>query len=101
MTSALFDEGSTVTLVDTRLAKILQASGPVKPPSLTWTDKKHQHHPQFMSLNLQITRLQGDTFQLRMARTVDKVRFVVSAGDVCKGAEAIAAFEKRVGPHTR
>ena len=74
MTYALFDEGSTVTLVDTQLAKTLQASGPVKPLSLTWTDKQHQHHPQSMSLNLQIAGLQGDeTFQLRNARTVNNL----------------------------
>ena len=69
-TSALFDEGSTVTLIDGTLASELGATGPDAPLTLAWTDGQKLHHTESQRVELQISGPSGEMHPLRKVRTV-------------------------------
>ena len=60
-TSALLDEGSTVTLIDASLAAVLGATGPEDPMVLRWTNATQQMNPHSQEVNLQISGAHSDT----------------------------------------
>ena len=70
-THALLDEGSTVSIVEEKLARELGATGPVDPLHLSWTGNHSQHHANSCRVNLCISpRDGGEQFDLQNVRTV-------------------------------
>jgi len=69
-TYALFDEASTVTLLDSNLANKLGLEGTRDPLSLRWTDASTQSEMQSQRVSLSIRGGSNDVFQLSNVRTV-------------------------------
>jgi len=83
-TCALFDEGSTVTLMDWQLAKEISASGKRNPLQLRWTNNSCQTEKDSMSVNVS---LQGNSegcevYPVQNVRTVKNLSLPVHSIDV-------------------
>ena len=82
--TALFDEGSTVSLLDSDLAEEIGASGPVDPLNLTWTNRQQQSHSNSRRVNLAISGASGEKFDLCNVRTVSDLRLPCTTVDIAR-----------------
>lgn len=69
-TFAFFDSGSSVSLVNSEIVKILKIKGSFKPMTLAWTNGEIQEDFESMSVEFKITGPNGKTFNLKNMRTI-------------------------------
>lgn len=60
-TLALIDEGSSVTMIDSELAKTLGVDGPIEPLEMTWTNgvQRTEHESKKVVLDISAKKASG------------------------------------------
>ncbi|XP_055633349.1 uncharacterized protein LOC129773728 [Toxorhynchites rutilus septentrionalis] len=73
-TLALVDEGSSISLIDCEVAKLLRVDGPCEPLKMCWTNGVSRTETNSKKIDLMISgRNQSKRFDLRAGRTVSKL----------------------------
>lgn len=72
-TTALFDEGSTVTLIDKSIIERLSLNGKIQPLCLQWTNNIVSKHENSILLNMEISGISGvaKRFTMKNVRSVE------------------------------
>lgn len=71
---ALFDEGSTASIIDETLIYEIGADGPVSPITYKWTNDVSRFEPNSKLVNLEVANLHGTKFfPLRQVRTTKNI----------------------------
>ncbi|XP_062544887.1 uncharacterized protein LOC134211735 [Armigeres subalbatus] len=72
-TYALFDPGSSSTLISEQISKQLNVNGKLRPLSISWTNGNTQDENQSLEIEMKIRGTSGKRFLLKEVRTVNRL----------------------------
>lgn len=80
-TFALLDDGSSITLIESKFAKLMNLKGTSQPLCLKWTADTHRYEPESEQLSVRISGTNGKTFMLHDLHTVSSLNLPTQTVD--------------------
>lgn len=93
-TYAIFDEGSTTSMIDESIAHTLKLTGVISPITYRWTSEVVRFEPKSTVIQLQITENNGKFYPFKNVRIAPNIKLHAQKLDVNEVVKACPFIEK-------